>query len=159
MAGQLDSFKEFTISQTFTYAIDTAGNKVLIPLSKHVKFEELTAGIEWFYFIYAFIGCLLFIIFKIIRTQDKLKTEGKEFFFIRWLQDRGWFLLFSLISSVLSPFAVQYYQSPTILSSIGSGMVAGTVLYNLMPAILNYGTKLANKLFGGISQARLQLKE
>lgn len=98
----------------------------------------LTGGIGYEMFFYAFVGSMIHFLQKWINGINDVKKRGEEFHFINWFTDAFPTLLFSILCGIVSVFGISQYWTPvTITKSIIAGLVAGSAIFNILPAITN----------------------
>lgn len=119
-------------------SVDSCGNTVMKAVSSHPILTELTGGLEFYCFFYAFLGSLIHMLLKLGYNYDKCQKEKTDFHFINWCKDNLIWGLISIICGVCSVFFIAA-RVPVleIWMCLGGGMIGGTVAFYGFPVITN----------------------
>lgn len=132
--------------------INAVGDTVNTVLQRRAILEDLSDGIDWFFFFYAFVGSLIHLMLKLIYSMNKSVAAKTPFFFINWCKENGVYFVVSILCGMLSVFFIDSFWEPvSIPKSIIGGTLAGVAAFYIYPVVTNpdvwtgIGTWIVNK--------------
>lgn len=121
-------------------------------MKQEVVVQALSGGIGYEMFFYSTVGSLIHLLYKWVYSVDEAKRKKEAFYFANWAISAMPMFMFSFICGLVGVFGMSQYWPPlTITKSVASGLLAGSAIFNLLPAATNpqmwkgIGTWFVNK--------------
>ena len=98
----------------------------------------LSGGIGYEMFFYSFVGSFIHFLYKWIKAINEAKKNRQPFYIMNWLTESAPTFVFSAMCGIVSVFGASQYWAPiTITKSVIVGLLAGSAIFNLLPAATN----------------------
>lgn len=100
--------------------------------------SALTDGIGYEMFFYSLVGSVIHLMYKWINAINEAKRRNEPFYFINWSTEATPTFIFSFFCGIVTVFWIAQYWPPiNITKSIVAGLLAGSAIFNLLPAATN----------------------